>query len=68
MSDDVRVLKQAIKQLTEELEELKEENGSLWDMLGVIKESDRALKKELDKYQDDILIEMLSEQKPIGEA
>ena len=64
----VEDLKRIIRTLSKEIRDLRDENESLWLMLEEIKESDMALKKQLDASQDAALIEFLSQQQPIGEA
>ena len=65
----VEDLKNIIKTLSEEIRNLRDENESLWMMLDEIKESDLALKKQLDASEEAALIEYLSKQSPIvGEA
>jgi len=65
----VEDLKNIIKTLSEEIRSLRDENESLWMMLDEIKESDLALKKQLDASEEAALIEYLSKQSPIvGEA
>jgi hypothetical protein len=65
----VEDLKSIIRVLSKEIRDLRDENESLWLMLEEIKESDMALKKQLDASQNEALIEYLSKQSPIvGEA
>jgi hypothetical protein len=65
----VEELKKIIRTLSMEIRDLRDENESLWLMLDEIKESDMALKKQLDTSEDAALIEYLSKQSPIvGEA
>ena len=54
-----------IDQLLKEIEILKDENLSLWDMLEEMNESDRQAKKVMDEQQ---MIDMLSKMKPVGDA
>ena len=61
-------LKNIIRTLSKEIRDLRDENESLWLMLEEIKESDMALKKQLDASQNEALIEFLSQQVPVGEA
>ena len=68
MDDMVEQLKQIISKLSDEIRVLRDENESLWDMLDEIKKSDESLKKQLDEYDQDMLIELLSKQEPVGEA
>jgi|TARA_R110002012_G_scaffold305212_1_gene509253 hypothetical protein len=65
----VEELKKIIRTLSMEIRDLRDENESLWLMLDEIKESDMALKKQLDASEEAALIEYLSKQSPIvGEA
>jgi predicted RNase H-like nuclease (RuvC/YqgF family) len=64
----VEDLKNIIRTLSKEIRDLRDENESLWLMLDEIKESDMALKKQLDASQNEALIEFLSQQAPVGEA
>jgi hypothetical protein len=65
----VEDLKSIIRALSKEVRNLRDENESLWMMLDEIKESDLALKKQLDASEEAALIEYLSKQSPIvGEA
>ena len=64
----VEDLKSIIRTLSEEIRDLRDENESLWLMLDEIKESDMALKKQLDISQNEALIEYLTQQEPVGEA
>ena len=65
----VEDLKNIIRTLSIEIRDLRDENESLWMMLNEIKESDLALKKQLDASEEAALIEYLSKQSPIvGEA
>ena len=54
-----------IDHLLREIEILKDENLSLWDMLEEMNESDRQAKKVMDEQQ---MIDMLSKMKPVGDA
>jgi hypothetical protein len=65
----VEELKKIIRTLSKEIRDLRDENETLWLMLDEIKESDMALKKQLDASEEAALIEYLSKQSPIvGEA
>jgi predicted RNase H-like nuclease (RuvC/YqgF family) len=64
----VEDLKSIIRTLSKEIRDLRDENESLWLMLEEIKESDMALKKQLDASQNEAIIEYLSQQEPVGEA
>ena len=54
-----------IDHLLKEIEILKDENLSLWDMLEEMNESDKAAKLAMDEQQ---IIEMLSQMEPVGDA
>jgi len=54
-----------IDHLLKEIEILKDENLSLWDMIEEMNESDRQAKKVMDEQQ---MIDMLSKMKPVGDA
>ena len=64
----VEDLKSIIRPLSKEIRELRDENESLWLMLEEIKDSDKALKKQLDASEQEALIEFLAQQHPVGEA
>ena len=64
----VEDLKSIIRTLSKEIRELRDENESLWLMLEEIKDSDKALKKQLDASEQEALIEFLAQQHPVGEA
>lgn len=64
----VEDLKNIIRTLSKEIRDLRDENESLWLMLEEIKESDMALKRQLDASQNEAIIEYLSQQEPVGEA
>ena len=57
-----------IKSLLNEIDELKDENGSVWDMLDEIKAADSAAEKAVKQFQQDMLIAALAETEPVGEA
>ena len=64
----VEDLKEIIITLSKEIRDLRDENESLWLMLEEIKDSDKALKKQLDASEQEALIEFLAQQHPVGEA
>ena len=68
MQDIVEQLEEIIRKMSKEIVELRDENESLWMMLDEIKESDKALKKQLDLSEEEALIEFLAQQEPVGEA
>ena len=54
-----------VKHLLVEIDILKDENESLWEMLEEIKEADKQAKKVMDEQK---IIEMLSQMEPVGDA
>ena len=64
----VEQLKQVIRELSEEIKTLRDENESLWFMLEEMRESDKAAKLQLDKMDEDMMIEYLLKTDPVGEA
>lgn len=54
-----------IKQLEELVKELQEENDMLWDYLDEVRESEKALMKEIQIAVDDYVTKQM---KPIGDA
>ena len=54
-----------IDHLLKEIEILKDENESLWEMMEEMNESDRQAKKAIGEQQ---MIDMLSKMKPVGDA
>ena len=54
-----------IKHLLVEIDILKDENESLWDMLEEIKEADKQAKKVIDEQK---ILELLSKMDPVGDA
>tara|TARA_R110000824_G_scaffold309977_1_gene497312 strand:- start:1478 stop:1684 length:207 start_codon:yes stop_codon:yes gene_type:complete len=68
MEDVVEQLKEIIKTMSIEIRDLRDENESLWLMLDEIKASDEALKKQLDKSEQQAMIDFLASQTPIAEA
>lgn len=54
-----------IKLLEELVKELQEENDMLWDYLDEVRESEKALMKEIQIAVDDYVIKQM---KPIGDA
>jgi transcriptional regulator of met regulon len=54
-----------IKQLEELVKELQEENDLLWNYLDEIRESEKALMREIQVAIDDYVINQM---KPIGDA
>lgn len=68
MEQLVEQLKQVIRELSEEIKTLRDENESLWFMLEEMRESDKAAKLQLDKMDEDMMIEYLLKTDPVGEA
>ena len=64
----VEQLKQIIRDLSEEVRNLRSENESLWLVLDEIKESDKALKSKLGTTSVEVLMEYLYKQKTVGDA
>ena len=54
-----------IKQLEELVKELQEENDLLWNYLDEVRESEKALMKEIQIAVDDYIVKQM---KPIGDA
>jgi hypothetical protein len=54
-----------IKQLEELVKELQEENDLLWNYLDEVRESEKALMKEMQIAVDDYIFKQM---KPIGDA
>lgn len=54
-----------IKQLEELVNELQEENDMLWNYLDEVRESEKALMKEIQIAVDDYVVKQM---KPIGDA
>ena len=68
MEDVVEQLKEIIKTMSMEIRDLRDENESLWLMLDEIKASDEALKEQLDKSEQQAMIDFLASKTPIAEA
>ena len=69
MLKDTKVdLLQIIRNLTDKVQALEEENEALWMMLDEIHESDTAAKRLMDEQRDELLALSLEDMKPIGEA
>ena len=54
-----------VKHLLLEIDILKDENQSLWEMLDEIHESDKQAKRVMDEQK---VIELLSQMEPVGDA
>jgi regulator of replication initiation timing len=57
-----------VQHLIKENDILKDENETLWEMLEEIKEADKAAKLQMDKLDEQAMIELLLAQEPVGEA
>lgn len=73
LTREIILLEQEKDTLIKEIEELRDENLSLWDLLDEIKKSDmsqhqNALKALVDDLKEVVTEEMLKDFKPIGEA
>ena len=68
MEDTVKELKKIIRTLSKEIRDLRDENESLWLILEEIKESDMALKRQMDISEQEAMIEFLASKSPIAEA
>tara|TARA_Y100001963_G_scaffold98656_1_gene135759 strand:+ start:424 stop:633 length:210 start_codon:yes stop_codon:yes gene_type:complete len=64
----VEDLKQIIRTLSKEVQELRDENEALWFMLEEIKESDKAAKQSMDAQQEEMMMKLLAGSGPVGEA
>ena len=54
--------------LTKQIDELRDENASLWFMLDEIHESDKAAKALTDEKREKAMLEFLSQMQPVGDA
>ena len=54
--------------LTKQIDELRDENASLWFMLDEIHESDKAAKSLTDEQRGKAMLEFLSQMQPVGDA
>jgi len=68
MNSDQDELVEMIDFLTKQIDELRDENASLWFMLDEIHESDKAAKKLTDEQREKALLEALSQMQPVGDA
>ena len=68
MDNRIQELKEIIRDLEKENEELRNENESLWFMLDETKEADKEAKREMDEAERKFLIQQLSKQKPVVDA
>ena len=73
---EVFLLEQENDKLIKEMAEVRDENGSLWDMLDEIKESDISkhsankmnLEGFLEELKEEMTTQMLKDFKPVGDA
>jgi|TARA_R110000824_G_scaffold131930_1_gene294213 hypothetical protein len=73
---EIFLLEQENDKLIKDMAEVRDENGSLWDMLDEIKKSDIAehstnkmnLEGFLDELKEEMTSQMLKDFKPVGEA
>jgi len=68
MDNNQNELIEMIDFLTKQIDELRDENASLWFMLDEIHESDKAAKALTDEQREKALLEALSRMDPVGEA
>ena len=68
MNSDQDEMVEMIDFLTKQIDELQDENASLWFMLDEIHESDKAAKKLTDEQREKALLEALSQMQPVGDA
>ena len=68
MDNDQDELVEMIDFLTKQIDELRDENASLWFMLDEIHESDKAAKKLTDEQREKVMFEFLSQMQPVGDA
>tara|TARA_R110001583_G_scaffold192230_1_gene358521 strand:- start:73 stop:279 length:207 start_codon:yes stop_codon:yes gene_type:complete len=68
MDNNQNELIEMIDFLTKQIDELRDENASLWFMLDEIHESDKAAKKLTDEQREKVMFEFLSQMQPVGDA
>ena len=68
MNSDQDELVEMIDFLTKQIDELQDENASLWFMLDEIHESDKAAKALTDEQREKAMLEFLSKMQPVGDA
>ena len=68
MDNNQNELIEMIDFLTKQIDELRDENASLWFMLDEIHESDKAAKSLTDKQREKAMLEFLSQIQPVGDA
>ena len=68
MENNQNELIEMIDFLTKQIDELRDENASLWFMLDEIHESDKAAKALTDEQREKAMLEFLSQMQPVGDA
>ena len=68
MDNNQNELIEMIDFLTKQIDELRDENASLWFMLDEIHESDKAAKSLTDEQREKAMLEFLSQIQPVGDA
>ena len=68
MDNNQNELIEMIDFLTKQIDELRDENASLWFMLDEIHESDKAAKALTDEQREKAMLEFLSQMQPVGDA
>ena len=68
MDNNQNELIEMIDFLTKQIDELRDENASLWFMLDEIHESDKAAKALTDEQREKAMLEFLSKMQPVGDA
>ena len=68
MDNNQNELIEMIDFLTKQIDELRDENASLWFMLDEIHESDKAAKSLTDEQREKAMLEFLSQMQPVGDA
>ena len=68
MNNNQDELVEMIDFLTKQIDELRDENASLWFMLDEIHESDKAAKLLTDGQKEEAMFEFLSQMQPVGDA
>ena len=68
MDNNQNELIEMIDFLTKQIDELRDENASLWFMLDEIHESDKAAKALTDEQREKAMLEFLYQMQPVGDA
>ena len=68
MDNNQNELIEMIDFLTKQIDDLRDENASLWFMLDEIHESDKAAKALTDEQREKAMLEFLSQMQPVGDA